>query len=102
MMLERERLREALTFDDVSITPGASGVLPAEVDVRTQLTRGIGLNIPVLSAAMDTVTESGLAIAVARQGGVGVVARAGHRPPGVRRAGLGKRDPDEDTGSEQA
>ncbi|MCA9713621.1 MAG: IMP dehydrogenase, partial [Myxococcales bacterium] len=64
---------EALTFDDVLLVPGYSTVLPAGVDVSTRLTRGIALKIPILSAAMDTVTEAGTAIAMARNGGLGVV-----------------------------
>ena len=66
---------EALTFDDVLLMPGYSEVLPANVDVRTRLAAGIDLNIPLLSAAMDTVTEAPLAIALARQGGLGVIHR---------------------------
>jgi IMP dehydrogenase len=66
---------EALTFDDVLLLPGRSAVLPTEVDTRTRLTRQVALNIPVASAAMDTVTESRLAIALARQGGIGFVHR---------------------------
>ncbi len=66
-------LREALTFDDVLLVPQYSNVLPREVDISSQLTRGIRLNIPILSAAMDTVTEHRLAIAMARQGGIGVI-----------------------------
>lgn len=66
---------EALTFDDVLLTPGYTEVLPAEVNVQTQLTRDIQLNIPVLSAAMDTVTEARLAIALAREGGIGMIHR---------------------------
>jgi IMP dehydrogenase len=66
---------EALTFDDVLLLPGHSSVLPADVDVRTCLTRQIPLNIPLVSAAMDTVTESRLAIALARQGGIGIIHR---------------------------
>ncbi len=66
---------EALTFDDVLIEPGYSEVLPSEVDVHAQLTRDIRLNIPLLSAAMDTVTESRLAIALAREGGIGIIHR---------------------------
>jgi IMP dehydrogenase len=66
---------EGLTFDDVLLLPGRSSVLPSEVDARTCLTRKIALNIPVVSAAMDTVTESRLAIAVARQGGIGFIHR---------------------------
>jgi IMP dehydrogenase len=63
----------ALTFDDVLLVPQHSTVLPAQVDVSTRLTRNIRLNVPLVSAAMDTVTESGLAIAMAQQGGLGVI-----------------------------
>src|ERR671934_1376301 len=63
----------ALTFDDVLLVPQHSTVLPTQVDVTTRLTRNIRLNVPVVSAAMDTVTESGLAIAMAQQGGLGVI-----------------------------
>lgn len=66
-------MREALTFDDVLIRPGASDVLPAEVDTATRFARGIPLAIPLVSSAMDTVTESGLAIAMAQAGGIGVI-----------------------------
>ena len=66
---------EALTFDDVLLLPGPSRVVPSEVDVRTRLTRSIELNLPIMSAAMDTVTESRLAIAMAQAGGIGVVHR---------------------------
>jgi IMP dehydrogenase len=65
----------ALTFDDVLIRPGASNVLPGEVDVASRVTRSISLNIPVLSSAMDTVTEARLAIAMAQAGGIGVIHR---------------------------
>jgi IMP dehydrogenase len=65
--------KTGLTFDDVLLIPQKSEVLPKEVEVRTSITRGIELNIPILSAAMDTVTESRLAIALAREGGLGVV-----------------------------
>jgi IMP dehydrogenase len=65
--------RLALTFDDVSIVPGLSEVHPNDVDLRTRLCRGITMNIPILSAAMDTVTESRLAIALAQEGGVGII-----------------------------
>jgi IMP dehydrogenase len=68
-------LTEGLTFDDVLLEPAHSEVLPSEVDTRTCLTRTIGLNIPIVSAAMDTVTESHLAIALAQQGGIGIVHR---------------------------
>ncbi len=66
-------VKEALTFDDVLLVPSASDVLPATVDLHTTLCKGIDLNIPLLSAAMDTVTESRLAIAMAREGGIGVI-----------------------------
>jgi IMP dehydrogenase len=66
---------EGLTFDDVLLVPGRSAVLPSEVDTRTCFTRKLALNIPLASAAMDTVTESRLAIAIARQGGIGIVHR---------------------------
>ncbi|HMI54486.1 MAG TPA: IMP dehydrogenase [Candidatus Saccharimonadales bacterium] len=66
---------EGLTFDDVLLLPGKSSVLPTEVDTRTNFTRTLKLNIPLASAAMDTVTESRLAIAIARQGGIGIVHR---------------------------
>ena len=66
---------EALTFDDVLLVPGRSGVLPAEVDTATWFTRRIRVNVPIVSAAMDTVTESKLAIALARQGGIGIIHR---------------------------
>lgn len=62
-----------LTYDDVLLIPGASEVLPREVNVTTRLTREIGLNIPVLSAAMDTITETDMAIALAREGGIGIL-----------------------------
>ncbi|MGA2275125.1 MAG: IMP dehydrogenase [Bryobacteraceae bacterium] len=68
-------ITEGLTFDDVLLEPARSEVLPSEVDTRTQLTREIGLNIPIVSAAMDTVTESHLAIALAQQGGIGIIHR---------------------------
>jgi IMP dehydrogenase len=68
-------LPEALTFDDVLLVPDYSDVVPTEVDVSTRLTRNIRINIPLLSAAMDTVTESRLAIAIAQEGGVGVIHR---------------------------
>jgi len=68
-----ESLKEALTFDDVLLIPAKSSVLPSQVDVKTRLTRNILLNIPVVSAAMDTVTESALAISIARQGGIGII-----------------------------
>ncbi|ELV08959.1 IMP dehydrogenase [Wohlfahrtiimonas chitiniclastica] len=66
-------IEQALTFDDVLLVPGYSEVLPKDVSLKTQLTKSISLNIPLLSAAMDTVTESRLAIAMAQQGGIGIV-----------------------------
>jgi IMP dehydrogenase len=66
-------IREALTFDDVLLVPAASEVLPAQVDTRTRLTRTVELGIPLISSAMDTVTEAGLAIAMAQAGGMGVI-----------------------------
>ena len=65
--------QDALTFDDVLLLPAHSALLPSEVDLKTRLTRGIDLNIPIMSSAMDTVTESRLAIAVAQEGGIGIV-----------------------------
>ena len=70
-----EAIPEGLTFDDVLLQPARSGVLPAHADTRTCLTRRIGLNIPIVSSAMDTVTESHLAIALAQQGGIGIIHR---------------------------
>jgi IMP dehydrogenase len=64
---------EGLTFDDVLLIPGFSQVLPRDVDISTQLTRSIQLNVPMVSAAMDTVTEANLAIALAREGGLGIL-----------------------------
>ena len=66
---------EGLTFDDVLLLPGKSTVLPTEVDTATKFTRKLSLNIPIASAAMDTVTESRLAIGIARQGGIGIIHR---------------------------
>src|SRR6476620_5411332 len=70
-----EAIPEALTFDDVLLLPGKSSVLPTEVDTRTCFTRRLAINIPLASAAMDTVTESHLAIAISQQGGIGIVHR---------------------------
>src|SRR5438046_9764810 len=64
---------EALTFDDVLLLPAQSDVVPAQVSTQTRLSRNIRLNIPIISAAMDTVTEARLAIAIAQQGGLGVI-----------------------------
>ena len=66
-------LQKALTFDDVLLIPAHSTVLPRDVSLRTRLSRNIMLNLPLLSAAMDTVTEARLAIALAQEGGIGIV-----------------------------
>jgi len=68
-------IRLGLTFDDVLLVPGESDILPSTADTRTQLTRGIALNIPILSSAMDTVTEADMAIVMAQLGGIGVLHR---------------------------
>ncbi|HEY6256961.1 MAG TPA: IMP dehydrogenase, partial [Xanthobacteraceae bacterium] len=68
-------LSEALTFDDVLLRPGLSEVAPADADIRTRITRGIELNIPIIASAMDTVTEARMAIAMAQAGGIGVIHR---------------------------
>ena len=65
--------KKALTFDDVLLVPAYSDLLPRDTSLRTRLTRSIHLNIPLVSAAMDTVTESDLAIAMAQEGGIGIV-----------------------------
>ena len=67
------KIREALTFDDVLLQPARSAILPADTNVKTRLTRSLDLNIPLISAAMDTVTEHRLAIAMAQAGGIGVI-----------------------------
>jgi IMP dehydrogenase len=72
-MMHDKIIAEALTFDDILLLPAKSEVLPSQVDVSTRLTKNITLNIPILSAAMDTVTESDLAIALAREGGLGII-----------------------------
>ena len=68
-------ISEALTFDDVLLVPARSEVLPAETELQTRFSRNIPLNIPITAAAMDTVTEARMAIAIARQGGLGIVHR---------------------------
>jgi IMP dehydrogenase len=72
-MLPDGHLREALTFDDVLLVPAESDVVPKDVEVKTQLTAGIRLAIPIVSSAMDTVTEAATAICMARDGGIGIV-----------------------------
>src|SRR5512136_3386108 len=72
-MVRDARFREALTFDDVLLEPAKSDVIPSEVDITTRLSRNIPLNIPLLSAAMDTVTDSRMAIALAQHGGIGII-----------------------------
>ncbi|HLE31692.1 MAG TPA: IMP dehydrogenase [Bacteroidota bacterium] len=72
-MAQKKIIGEALTYDDVLLVPAKSSVLPRETDVRTKLSRHIDLNIPLISAAMDTVTESEMAVALAREGGIGIL-----------------------------
>ena len=72
-MRNRPPFKTALTFDDVLLVPQASQVLPRDVDIKTNLTKNIALNIPILSAAMDTVTETAMAKALAREGGIGII-----------------------------
>jgi len=73
--INRSPLPEAFTFDDVLLKPGLSDVLPSEVDIRSRITRSIALNLPIVASAMDTVTESKMAIAMAQAGGIGVLHR---------------------------
>ena len=70
---ENKILGEGLTYDDVLLVPAFSEVLPREVSIQSKFTRNISLNVPIVSAAMDTVTESSMAIAMAREGGIGVL-----------------------------
>jgi len=72
-MVRDNNFREALTFDDILLEPAKSDIIPSEVDITTRLSRNIPLNIPLLSAAMDTVTDSRMAIALAQQGGIGII-----------------------------
>ena len=81
-------VRKALTFDDVLLVPAYSTVVPRDVSLRTRLTRTISLNIPLLSAAMDTVTEARLAIAIAQEGGLGIIHK--NMPPGKQAAEVAK------------
>jgi IMP dehydrogenase len=73
MDLENKIITEGFTFDDLLLVPAKSEVLPKDVSLKTKLTKKIDLNIPIVSAAMDTVTESKLAIALAHQGGIGFI-----------------------------
>jgi IMP dehydrogenase len=75
LALEQKFAKEGLTFDDVLLLPAESAVLPSEVSTRTRLTREIELAIPIVAAAMDTVTEARMGIALAREGGIGVIHR---------------------------
>ena len=70
---QKKIVGEALTYDDVLLVPAYSNILPKHVDIKTRFSRNISLNIPIVSAAMDTVTESRLAISLARHGGLGIV-----------------------------
>ena len=83
-MLPEGHLREALTFDDVLLVPAESEVVPRDVDVTTDLTAAIRLAIPILSSAMDTVTEAPTAICMAREGGLGVL----HKNMGIAEQAL--------------
>ena len=74
-MLNPTTLKTYLTFDDILLLPGYSKVLPTEVSLKTKLTRKISINCPLVSAPMDTVTEASLAIALAQEGGIGIVHR---------------------------
>ena len=72
-MWESKFVKEGLTFDDVLLVPSKSEVLPRDVNLSVQLTENVRLNIPIISAGMDTVTEADMAIAMARQGGLGII-----------------------------
>src|SRR5438045_9780051 len=82
---------QGITFDDVLLEPGYSEVLPRDVDVRTQLTRSIRLNVPILSSPMDTVTESELAIGLAQEGGLGIIHKNMPLEQQAQQVGKGKR-----------
>jgi IMP dehydrogenase len=97
-------LEEALTFDDVLLVPAYSEILPREVDLATRLTKAIKLNVPLVSAAMDTVTEARLAITMAQEGGIGIVHKSmTDRRPGAegapRQEVRERRDPRPDHGA---
>ena len=79
-------VREGLTFDDVLLVPARSEVHPKDVDLSIQLTKAIKLNIPFMSAAMDTVTDSRMAIAIAREGGLGIIHRTCPSPSRLLRS----------------
>ena len=72
-MWENKFVKEGLTFDDVLLIPGKSDILPKDVKLQTRLSENLKLNIPIISAGMDTVTEAEMAIAMARQGGLGII-----------------------------
>ena len=74
-MLEKDKITDGLTFDDLLLVPAKSSILPNEVNTSVMLTGNISLNIPIISAAMDTVTESGVAISMAQEGGLGIIHR---------------------------
>jgi len=82
--MSRNDIRYGYTFDDLVLVPGSSHVLPGQVDVKTKLSRNLNLNIPIMSAAMDTVTESETAITMARQGGIGFI----HKNMSIKRQGV--------------
>ena len=82
--MDQRQFKVAFTFDDLLLIPGHSAVLPGEVDVRSRLSRNIQLSVPIVSAAMDTVTESETAISIAREGGIGII----HRNMSVERQAL--------------
>ena len=86
--MSENRVHEGLTFDDVLLVPGASDVLPADVDLRTRLSREIELDIPLVSAAMDTITEHETAICLAQNGGIGIIHK--NLPPVVQAAEVDK------------
>ncbi len=73
--ISKDRFPEAYTFDDVLLKPGLSDVMPSEVDIRSRITRNIQLNLPIAASAMDTVSEANMAIAMAQNGGIGVIHR---------------------------